>query len=124
MSSWDPRTTYDHSEKELDLMARRKAMREQMRAYWIKESTNPHTRQCGGHIFDPAYQRWMAAHATQADYFRPTAKNFRIHMLVCILPMYILYKIDSADIRFKETQIQSGTIAYRDRERGVDMFRP
>ena len=43
-TSWDPRTTYDHSEKELDLMKRRKTMREQMRAYWVKESTNPHTR--------------------------------------------------------------------------------
>jgi len=124
MSSWDPRTTYDHSEKELDLMARRKSLREQMRAYWMKESTNPHTRQCGGHIFDPAYQRWMAAHAMHPQFFRPTAKQFRIHLFLWFLPIYAMYRYTDNDVRFKETQYQSGTIAYRDREHPIDCFRP
>ena len=44
MGSWDPRTTYDVSEKELGLMKKRSEMRAQLKAYWIKEFNNPHTR--------------------------------------------------------------------------------
>jgi len=123
-TSWDPRTTYDHSEKELDLMKRRKTMREQMRAYWVKESTNPHTRQCGGHLFDPAYQRWQAAKATEHMFFKPTAKQFRLHLLGLFVPFYLMYKLASGEARFKEVQFQSGTVAYRDRDLSVDCYRP
>ena len=42
--SWDPRTTYDVSEKEMGLMKKRAEMRAQLKAYWIKEFNNPHTR--------------------------------------------------------------------------------
>ena len=42
--SWDPHTTYDVSEKELNLMKKRAEMRSQLRAYWVKEFTNPHLR--------------------------------------------------------------------------------
>ena len=50
MASWDPRTTYDVSEKELGLMKRRAEMRSQLKAYWVKEFNNPHTRV----ILDPS----------------------------------------------------------------------
>ena len=42
--SWDPRTTYDVSEKELNLMKKRADMRSQLKAYWNKEFSNPHLR--------------------------------------------------------------------------------
>ena len=44
MAGWDPRTTYDVSEKELGLMKKRADMRSQLKAYWKREFNNPHTR--------------------------------------------------------------------------------
>jgi len=122
--SWDPRTTYDVSEKELGLMKKRADMRAQLKAYWIKEYNNPHLRQFGGYVFDPQIQRWAAAKSSYYEYFKPTAKNFRFFGLGVLLPVFGFYKLYQYEDAWREEQFTSGTIAYQHRKPPVDSFRP
>jgi len=122
--SWDPRTTYDVSEKEMGLMKKRAEMRAQLKAYWIKEFNNPHTRQHGGFVFDPQIQRWAAAKASYYEYFKPDKRATRFLFLGIIFPVWGMHKLYCWERDFKEEQYTSGTVAYQDRTPPVDSFRP
>jgi len=122
--SWDPRTTYDVSEKELNLMKKRADMRSQLKAYWNKEFSNPHLRQFGGYVFDPQIQRWAAARASYYEYFKPTAKNFRFLIVTLLIPVAGFMKLYHYENDWKEEQFTSGTIAYQDRKPPTDSGRP
>lgn len=110
---WDPKQTYDVTSHELKLMEKRSAMRSQLKAHWMKESTNPHIRQFGGHVFDPQVQRWQAAKATGLDHFKPTLKTTKSLFGLVILPMILCGKLYYWEHNWREEQHRSGTIAYQ-----------
>jgi len=105
-------------------MRKRAEMRAQLKAYWIKEYNNPHTRQFGGYMFDPQVQRWAAARASYYEYFKPSAKNFRWLVVGLIFPVFGFIKLYYWEHDWKEEQFTSGTIAYQDRKPPVDAYRP
>ncbi|BFZ10165.1 hypothetical protein BsWGS_13204 [Bradybaena similaris] len=116
MKPWDPWKVYDASITELRAVRERAKMREELKAKWTKHYTNPWKGEHdGGHLFDPAVQRFMSLKATQYEYFRGTHKSMFTAFLIFVLPVGFLTYNTVTRKRALEKRLRNGEVKYRDR---------
>ncbi|PVD24906.1 hypothetical protein C0Q70_15399 [Pomacea canaliculata] len=113
---WDPWKNYDISQRELKAIRERAKMRDAMKAEWQKKVTDPYRgSHDGGHIFDPAVQRFMSMRATNFDHFKVTPKTTWFGFLYIVLPVGLLTYISTKDKEENEAKLRSGQVPYKDR---------
>ncbi|KAK7493074.1 hypothetical protein BaRGS_00015595 [Batillaria attramentaria] len=113
---WDPWKMYDMSKHELRAIKERAKMRDQMKADWQKKVTDPFRgTHDGGHIFDPAVQRFMAMRATNFDHFKVTPKTTYYGLLFVVIPVGLMTYLTLKEKDEREAKFRAGEVPYKDR---------
>ncbi|XP_076445665.1 NADH dehydrogenase [ubiquinone] 1 beta subcomplex subunit 4-like [Babylonia areolata] len=113
---WDPWKMYDVAPNELRAIRERTKMRDAMKTEWLKKVTDPHRgAHDGGHIFDPAVQRFMSMRATSFDHFRVTPRTTWLGFLFVVLPVGLMSYFTIKDQEKREAQFRAGEVKYKDR---------
>ncbi|CAG5134139.1 unnamed protein product [Candidula unifasciata] len=112
---WDPWKLYDVSAEELRAVRERAKMRQELKAKWTKQFTNPWKGAHGGYLFDPAVQKFISLKATQYEYFKGTHKSMLIAFALFFVPaIYLTY--DTTKIKKElEGRLRNGEVKYKDR---------
>ncbi|GAB6032816.1 hypothetical protein CHUAL_012018 [Chamberlinius hualienensis] len=108
---------YDLSAKEKELVLKRAALKESLKAEFLKKLTNPqrYGPHEAGYLFDPAIQRFMSMKATRYTYFQPTIKGFFIYAGMVLVPIIgLTYYFNKTRNDF-DARCRRGEIPYRDR---------
>ncbi|XP_037071207.1 uncharacterized protein LOC119107767 [Pollicipes pollicipes] len=106
---------YDLPPEERRLIEERRNHRMKLKGQWQKLVSNPHGRQGGGYVFDPAIQRFMSMRVTQYDTFRPTLGNFFRGVGITAIPILLFCHLMWWDRERLEKKYSTGQVAYKDR---------
>ncbi|XP_076252102.1 NADH dehydrogenase (ubiquinone) B15 subunit [Rhynchophorus ferrugineus] len=108
---------YDVSPEQLKLIQEKTQRKLELRNKFLKLKSDPfiHATGEGGHVFDPAVQRFVALNVSGFEYFKPSGKNSLLGFLLVVAPMAAtmtyLYTSRSA----QEEKYRKGEVAYKDR---------
>ncbi|XP_045197161.1 uncharacterized protein LOC123551922 [Mercenaria mercenaria] len=118
VTSWDPWKMFDVTPQELEQVKKRKALAAEKKAEFRMIKNNPAflvNGGRGGHITDPALQRWDAARATYGDFFRVNKRNTKWLFGAYIIPIFVTYAIASREIRIRDEKNRRGEIPMKDK---------
>ncbi|PAA55950.1 hypothetical protein BOX15_Mlig031978g1 [Macrostomum lignano] len=118
--SWNPWKAFDISEKERQLIDKRRQMREFWAQEYVRKSTSPH-RPNYRLVFDPAVQRAIAANATMENFFRPNRKSTLAFLGSILFP--VCYAL-SYDYFYRQPFLKAlanGEVPYRNRK-GKELY--
>nr|XP_014289231.1 uncharacterized protein LOC106689009 [Halyomorpha halys] len=96
-----------------ELIDRKNQYRLQMRNEYLKKFTSPDRPE--GHIFDPAFQRFMSMKVTKIEHFRETPLTIMKGMFMFVIPLGFLLYYYKNRRDTKEALIRSGKVSYRQR---------
>uniref|UniRef100_A0A336MY24 NADH dehydrogenase [ubiquinone] 1 beta subcomplex subunit 4 n=1 Tax=Culicoides sonorensis TaxID=179676 RepID=A0A336MY24_CULSO len=101
-----------------EVLKQKAERRAALRAEFWKQTTNPHRHATGegGHIFDPAIQRYVSTRVSQWDYFKVSGRTSRWGLGLTVIPMFLFGKLVYDERAEREEKIRTGQIAYRDRK--------
>ncbi|XP_055694036.1 uncharacterized protein LOC129796267 [Lutzomyia longipalpis] len=107
---------YDVDAKTREKLLERQKFRMNMRQEFLKQLTNPHRVEGGGHIFDQGLQRFQAARVTQYEHFKPNFKTTRKGFFLVLLPITLYGWMMKREREGREHLYRTGQVSYRDRK--------
>jgi len=115
--SWDPWSMYDVSPEEMRAIRERAKRRQELKAEWMKKSTNPYQAigGPGGALFDPAIQRFISLKATTVERFRGTFRSAVMTVLLWPVPIALFSWYQMSRNKKIEESYRAGEVKYRDR---------
>ncbi|CAH1388574.1 unnamed protein product [Nezara viridula] len=96
-----------------ELIEKKKQYRLAMRNEYLKKFTSPDKPE--GHIFDPAFQRFMSMKVTKIEHFRETPITILKGMFMFVIPLGCMLYYYKSRRDQKEALLRSGQVPYSKR---------
>ncbi|KAH3729478.1 uncharacterized protein LOC127852279 [Dreissena polymorpha] len=114
VQKWDPKTMFNLSQQELDIIAKRKAM-VQERKQLFRVLNDPRASGFGGTVFDPAMQRWYSARHTYGQHFKATRSHYAWLWGALILPVGFFTYFITKERNEREARYRRGEVSTKDK---------
>ncbi|XP_065156240.1 uncharacterized protein [Atheta coriaria] len=108
---------YDLAAKDIERLKANAKRRLELRNEFLKQQSDPfrHASGEGGHVFDPAIQRFGAMRLSSFEHFKANAKNVRTGLFCVVIPLAATMYIFKTQRERDEEKYRTGQVAYKDR---------
>ncbi|KAL4233030.1 hypothetical protein ACF0H5_007716 [Mactra antiquata] len=123
--TWNPMKSFDLTPQELDVARRRQQLMASKKETFRRITLDPKfslSQGQGGHILEPALQRWYSSRNVFADYYKVDKRSWAYLFGGLILPTAVLYLCASYERKQRDQRARAGLEPNKDKANRAYLF--